>query len=38
MDSGRFLNNNINNTKPTYTWTLNNTLINGNLVKEEINK
>jgi hypothetical protein len=31
-------NNNINNRKPTYTWKLNNTLLNGNLVKEEIKK
>jgi hypothetical protein len=29
-------NNNINNRKPTYTWKLNNTLFNDNLVKEEI--
>jgi exonuclease III len=29
-------NNNINNTKPTLTWKLNNTLLNDNLVKEEI--
>jgi hypothetical protein len=32
------LNNNINNRKPTYTWKLNNTLLNENLVKEEIKK
>ena len=31
-------NNNINNTKPTFTWKLNNTLLNDNLVKEEIKK
>jgi hypothetical protein len=31
-------NNNINNRKPTYTWKVNNTLLNYNLVKEEINK
>jgi hypothetical protein len=31
-------NNNINNRKPTYTWKLNNTLFNNNLVKEEIKK
>jgi hypothetical protein len=31
-------NNNINNRKPTYTWKLNNTLFNDNLVKEEIKK
>jgi hypothetical protein len=29
-------NNNINNRKPTYTWKLNNTLLNDNLVKEEM--
>jgi hypothetical protein len=28
--------NNINNRKPIYTWKLNNTLLNDNLVKEEI--
>jgi hypothetical protein len=27
-----------NNRMPTYTWKLNNTLLNGNLVKEEIKK
>jgi Rps23 Pro-64 3,4-dihydroxylase Tpa1-like proline 4-hydroxylase len=32
------LSNNINNRKPTYTWKLNNTLLNDNLVKEEVNK
>ena len=32
------INNNINNRKPTYTWKLNNTLLNDNLVKEEIKK
>ena len=31
-------NNNKNNRKPTYTWRLNNTLLNDTLVKEEINK
>jgi hypothetical protein len=31
-------NNNINNTKPTFTWNLNNTLLNDTLVKEEIKK
>jgi hypothetical protein len=31
-------NNNINNRKPTYTWKLNNMLLNDNLVKEEIKK
>jgi hypothetical protein len=31
-------NNNINNRKPTYTWKLINTLLNDNLVKEEIQK
>jgi hypothetical protein len=31
-------NNNINNRKLTYTWKLNNTLLNDNLVKEEIKK
>jgi hypothetical protein len=31
-------NNNINNRKHTYTWKLNNTLLNDNLVKEEIKK
>jgi hypothetical protein len=31
-------NNNINNTKPTLTWKLNNTLLNENLGKEEIKK
>jgi hypothetical protein len=30
--------NPISNRKPTYTWKLNNTLLNDNLVKEEINK
>jgi hypothetical protein len=30
--------NNINNRKPTFTWKLNNTLVNDNLVKEEIKK
>jgi hypothetical protein len=31
-------NNNKNNRKPTYTWKLNNSLLNDNVVKEEINK
>jgi endonuclease/exonuclease/phosphatase family metal-dependent hydrolase len=31
-------NNNINNRKPTFTWQLNNTLLNDKLVKEEIKK
>jgi hypothetical protein len=31
-------NNNINNRNPTYTWKLNNTLLNYNSVKEEIKK
>ena len=31
-------NNNINDRKPTYMWKLNNTLLNDNLVKEEIKK
>jgi hypothetical protein len=31
-------NNNINNRKLTFTWKLNNTLLNDTLVKEEINK
>jgi hypothetical protein len=31
-------NNNINNRKPKYTWNLNNSLLNGKLVKEEIRK
>jgi hypothetical protein len=31
-------NNNINNRKPTYTWKLNNSLLNDNLIKEEIKK
>jgi hypothetical protein len=30
--------NNINNRKPTYMWKLNNTLLNDNMVKEEIKK
>jgi exonuclease III len=30
--------NNINNRKPTFMWKLNNTLLNGTLVKEEIKK
>jgi hypothetical protein len=34
----RLVFNNINNRKPTYTWKLNNTLLNDNLVKEEIKK
>ena len=36
---GRLIfNNNINNRKPTFMWKLNNTLLNDNLVKEEIKK
>ena len=31
-------NNNINNRNPTYTWELKNTLLNDNLIKEEIKK
>jgi hypothetical protein len=31
-------NSNKNNRKPTYTWKLNNILVNDNLVKEEIKK
>ena len=31
-------NNSINNRKPTFTWELNNTLLNDTLVKEEIKK
>jgi exonuclease III len=31
-------NSNINNKKPTYTWKLNNALLNDNLVREEIKK
>jgi hypothetical protein len=31
-------NNNINNQKPTFTWKLNNTLLNDTLVKEEQRK
>jgi hypothetical protein len=31
-------NSNKNNRKPTYTWKLNNALLNDNLVKEEIKK
>ena len=31
-------NNSINNGKPTFTWKLNNTLLNDTLVKEEIKK
>ena len=31
-------NNNKNNRKPTYTWKLNNALLNDNLVEEEIKK
>ena len=34
----RLIFNNINNRKLTYTWKLNNTLLNDNLVKEEIKK
>jgi exonuclease III len=32
------VNNNINNRKPTFTWKLNNTLLNDSLVKDEIKK
>ena len=31
-------NNNINNRKPTFTWKLNNTQLNDNLIKKEISK
>jgi hypothetical protein len=31
-------NNNINNRRPTYTWKMNNNLLNDNLFKEEIKK
>jgi hypothetical protein len=31
-------NNNINNGKPTFTWKMNNTLLNDTLVKESIKK
>jgi hypothetical protein len=31
-------NNNINNRNPTFTWKLNNTLLNNSLVKDEIKK
>jgi hypothetical protein len=31
-------NNNINNTKPTFTWKLNNILLSDTLIKEEIKK
>ena len=31
-------NNNKNNRKSTYTWKLDNTIFNDNLIKEEINK
>jgi hypothetical protein len=31
-------NNNINNRKPTFTWKLNNTLLNDSLVKDKIKK
>jgi hypothetical protein len=31
-------NNNINKGRPTYMWKLNNTLLNDNLVKEEVKK
>ena len=33
-----FLNNNKNNRKPTYTWKLNNSILNDHLVKDEIKK
>jgi hypothetical protein len=36
--SPRLIFNNINNRKPTFTWKLNNTLLNYTLVKEEIKK
>ena len=32
------LNNSINNRKPTFSWMLNSTILNYNLVKEEIKK
>ena len=32
------LKNNINSTKPTFTWKLNSTFLNDTLVKEEIKK
>jgi hypothetical protein len=38
MKSPWIFNNNINNRKPTYMAKLNNTLINDNLVKEEMKK
>jgi hypothetical protein len=31
-------NNNLNNRKPTYSWKLNNSLLNDNLAREEIKK
>jgi hypothetical protein len=31
-------NNNINNRKSTFSWKLNNTLLNDNLVKEKVKK
>jgi hypothetical protein len=31
-------NNNINNRKPTFTWKLNNNLLNDKLIKKEIKK
>jgi hypothetical protein len=34
----QIFNNIINNTKPTFTWKLNNTLLNDNLIKEEMKK
>ena len=35
---GLIFNNKINNRKPIFTWKLNNTLLNDNLIKEEIKK
>jgi hypothetical protein len=32
------LNSNMNNREPTYKWKLNNTLLNNNLIKEEIKR
>jgi len=32
------LNNNKNNRKPTYSWKLNNSLLNDNLVRQEVNE
>jgi hypothetical protein len=33
-----FINNNNKNRKPTYSWKLHNSLLNDNLVREEIKK